>query len=92
MFAHLKPFPTPRAGVTSRIKGFNTPSSLITKLEKDNNIDPMCRGASNHTCIKGEAPGKCGGGFMSSRSVETQRARYEIRNNADCDDPGSFVC
>lgn len=40
----LNPFPTPRPGVTSRIKGFNTPSSLITKLEKDNNIDPMCRG------------------------------------------------
>lgn len=43
MFAHLKPLSQPH-GVTSRIKGFNTPSSLITKLEKDNNIDPMCRG------------------------------------------------
>lgn len=78
MFAHLKPFPT--HGVTSRIKGFNTPSSLITELEKDNNIDPMCRGWGQsyaHQTWRACELAKCGGAFVS-HPVSQRATRYEI--------------
>lgn len=53
----------PRLSVTSWIKGFNTPSSLITKLEKDNNAEACVAAVSNHMRIKGDA-------FLSIPSVE----------------------